>query len=130
MVVTFVLMAAAVAGAGLAVPVLLLGMLLPWVGQVAGTYVLGCRLMRRRPGEGGLLVPVFVGSLLVALIFLAAVALSVPAGLARSLSLFFATLGVLLVAVLSTLGVGAMVLSLMGMRSDPAPAVPASPGQP
>lgn len=127
-VITFVVMAAAVAGAGLAVPLLLLGLLMPWVGQVVGTYVLGCRLMRRRPGEGGLMAPVLVGSLLVALFFFAAVALSVPAGLARSLSLFFVTLGMLFVAVLSTIGVGAMLLSLMGMRSDPAPAPSGPPG--
>ncbi len=125
-VVTFVVMAAAVAGAALAVPMLLLGLMLPWVGQVAGTYVLGCRLMRRQAGESGLMAPVFAGSLLVAAIFLCGVALSVPPGLARSLSLFFATLGMLLVAVLATLGTGAMLLSLMGMR----PPVPPAPGTP
>jgi hypothetical protein len=129
LVVAFVVMAAAVVGAALAVPLLFLGLLLPWVGQVAATYVLGCRLMRRRPGESGLMAPVFVGSLLVALLFLSAVALSVPSGLARSLSLFFATLGMLLVAVLATLGTGAMLISLMGTRpaASPAPGTSSPP---
>ena len=26
-----------------------------WAGQVAGSYVLGCKILRRRPGEGGLM---------------------------------------------------------------------------
>ena len=65
-----------------------------------------------------------MGSLLVALLFLAGVALSVPAGVARSLSLFFATLGMLLVAVLATLGTGAMFISLMGTRPAPGAAPP------
>jgi hypothetical protein len=123
---TFVVMAAAVAGPALAVPLLLLGLLLPWVAQVAGTYVLGCRLLRCRPGESGLMAPVFAGSLLVAAIFLCGVALSVPPGLARSLSLFFATLGTLVVGVLATLGTGGMLLSLMGTR----PEGPSAPGTP
>ena len=127
----FVVLAAAVVGASLAWPVLVLGLLLPWVGQVAGTYVLGCKLMGRRPGESRLMAPVFVGSLVVALIFLAGVALSVPAGLARSLSLFFAMLGVLVIGVLSTIGVGAMLIAPMGARPSPAaPGVPPVPAQP
>lgn len=124
LVISFVVLAASIGGPALAVPALLLGLLLPWTGQVAGTYVLGCKLMRRRPGESGLMAPVFVGSLLVALLFLAGVALSVPAGMARSLSLFCATLGMLLVAVLATLGTGAMFVSLMGTRPAPGPAPP------
>ncbi len=117
----FVVLAAAVVGASLAWPVLVFGLLLPWAGQVAGTYVLGCKLTGRRPGESRLMAPVFVGSLVVALIFLAGVALSVPAGVARSLSLFFATLGVLVVGVLSTIGVGAMLIAPMGARPSPSP---------
>jgi hypothetical protein len=128
LVVGLVVLAAVVGGPTLAVPALLLGLLLPAVGQVAGTYVLGCKLMRRQPGESGLMAPVFVGSLLVALLFLAGVALSVPAGVARSLSLFFATLGMFLVALLATVGVGAMLISLMGAR--PAPAAAATPAPP
>lgn len=124
-----VVFVAAVVGGLLAWPLLLLGLLLPGVGQVVGTYVLGCKLMGRRPGESRLMAPVFVGSLLVALLFLAAVALSIPAGAARSLSLFFATLGLLVVAVLSTLGVGAMLLSLMGARPASAPAPASAPTQ-
>ena len=127
LVVAFVVLLASVAGAVLAVPVLLLGLLLPWVGQVAGTYVLGCKLLRRRPGESRLVAPVLAGSLLVVLLFLAGVALSVPAGAARSLSLFFATLGMLFVAGLATLGTGAMLISLMGTRPAPSPPTVSAP---
>jgi len=132
LVVAFVTMVAALAGPAAALPLLLLGVLLPWVGHIAGTYVLGCRLLRRRPGESGLMAPVLVGSLFVALFFLAAMALSLPAGLTRRFSLFFATLGLLLIAVLSTLGTGAMFVSLMGTRGEPGPALtdPAAPGSP
>jgi hypothetical protein len=128
LVIGLVVLAAVAGGLTLAVPAFLLGLLLPAVGQVAGTYVLGCKLMRRRPGESGLMAPVFVGSLLVALLFLASVALSVPTGVARSLSLFFATLGMLLVTLLTTIGVGAMLIALMSARpAPPAATAPAPP---
>jgi len=94
-----------------------------WAGQVAGSYVLGCKILHRRPGEGGLMGPIFVGTLLVALCFGLGAALAVPEGLPRTLSLFFTLLGVLLVVGLSIIGTGALILSRVGSR----PTQPASP---
>lgn len=68
-----------------------------WAGQIAGSYVLGCKLLRRRPGEGGLMGPTFVGTLLIALFFVLGAALAVAEGLPRTLSLFFTLLGMLLI---------------------------------
>ncbi len=94
-----------------------------WAGQVAGSYVLGCKILRRRPGEGGLMGPILVGTLLVALCFGLGAALAVPEGLPRTLSLFFTLLGVLLIVGLSIIGTGALILSRVGSR----PTQPASP---
>ena len=43
-----------------------------YAGQIAATYVLGCKLLRRRLGAGSALAPVVAGSLLIALFFVAA----------------------------------------------------------
>jgi hypothetical protein len=93
-----------------------------WAGQIAGSYVLGCKILRRRPGEGGLMGPILVGTLLVALCFGLGAGFAVPEGLPRTLSLFFTLLGVLLVVGLSIIGTGALILSRVGSR----PAQPAS----
>lgn len=95
-----------------------------WAGQIAGSYVLGCKILRRRPGEGGLMGPILVGTLLVALCFGLGAGFAVPEGLPRTLSLFFTLLGVLLVVGLSIIGTGALILSRVGSR--PAQAAPAS----
>jgi len=101
-----------------------------WAGQIAGSYVLGCKIVHRRPGEGGLMGPILVGTLLVALCFGLGAALAVPEGLPRTLSLFFTLLGVLLVVGLSIIGTGALILSRVGSRpaqptSQPAAGTPA-----
>jgi hypothetical protein len=93
-----------------------------WAGQIAGSYVLGCKILRRRPGEGGLMGPILVGTFLVALCFGLGAGFAVPEGLPRTLSLFFTLLGVLLVLGLSIIGTGALILSRVGSR----PAQPAS----
>ena len=94
-----------------------------WAGQIAGSYVLGCKILRRRPGEGGLMGPILVGTLLVALCFVLGAALAVSGGLPRTLSLFFTLLGLLLIVALSIIGTGALILSRVGSRSvQPEPA--------
>jgi hypothetical protein len=99
-----------------------------WAGQIAGSYVLGCKLMRRRPGEGGLMGPVLVGTFLVALCFVLGAVLAVPEGLPRTFSLFFTLLGLLLLAGLSIIGTGALILSRAGSRpSQPSPAAAGAP---
>jgi hypothetical protein len=90
-----------------------------WTGQIAGSYVLGCRILRRRPGEGGLMGPILVGTFLVALCFGLGAGFAVPEGLPRTLSLFFTLLGVLLVVGLSVIGTGALILSRVGSRQAP-----------
>ena len=95
-----------------------------WAGQIAGSYVLGCKILRRRPGEGGLMGPILVGTFLVALCFGLGAGFAVPEGLPRTLSLFFTLLGVLLIAGLSIIGTGALILSRVGSRpAQPAPVV-------
>jgi hypothetical protein len=102
-----------------------------WAGQIAGSYVLGCKILRRRPGEGGLMGPILVGTLLVALFFVLGAAFAVAGGLPRTLSLFFTLLGLLLIVGLSIIGTGALILSRVGSRpAQAAPAVPAAAGAP
>ena len=105
-----------------------------WAGQLAATYLLGCKLMRRRPGEAAALGPMIAGSAFVALFFAAAAVLSGPPGYIRSLALFFCLLGVLLVTGLSILGTGALLVSRFGSPSRdggaapaPAPLMPPAP---
>ena len=95
-----------------------------WAGQIAGSYVLGCKILRRRPGEGGLMGPILMGTFLVALCFGLGAGFAVPEGLPRTLSLFFTLLGVLLIVGLSIIGTGALILSRVGSR--PAPPEPAT----
>jgi hypothetical protein len=97
-----------------------------WAGQIAGSYVLGCKILRRRPGEGGLMGPILVGTFLVALCFGLGAGFAVPEGLPRTLSLFFTLLGLLLIVGLSIIGTGALILSRVGSR----PAQPMSPATP
>ena len=103
-------------------------------GQLAATYVLGCKLTRRRLGEGGVTMPMIAGSLLVASIFFMGSVLWETPGMVRTFALFFMLVGVLLVVGLSLIGTGAFFLSRAGSRPrdigggvQPAPApAPAS----
>jgi hypothetical protein len=89
-----------------------------WVGQVAASYVLGSKLSGRRIGEGGAMVPILTATGFVAMFFVVGAALSGPQGLSRTLALFFSLLGVLLIAGLSTIGTGALLLSRFGSRPN------------
>ncbi len=110
--------------------------LMVWTGQLAATYLLGCKLMRRRVGEGSVFTPIVLGSAFVALFFVAGAVLSGPPGVVRTFALFFSLIGVLLVTGLSILGTGALLISRFGSRLRdvvPAPAglpVPAPPYAP
>lgn len=105
-------------GIPVAVLVLVLYPLLVWAGQVVGSYLIGCRLLRRRPGEGGMLAPIAAGGLLVAAFFVAAALLSAPEGPVRSVALFCAMLGLLLATGLGAIGTGALLLSRGGQRPE------------
>jgi len=107
--------------------VTVLGILVAWVppiayvavlfaGQLAATYVLGCKLMRRRLGAGGVMAPIVSGSLLVASIFGFGAILWDTPGIVRTAALFFLMVGALLLMGLSTIGTGAFILSRAGSR--------------
>ena len=96
-----------------------------WAGQLAATYLLGCRILRRRAGEASVLGPIAAGSAFVALFFVAGAVLSGPPGVTRTFALFFTLLGVLLVTGLSIIGTGALLISRFGSRPRDAGVVPA-----
>src|SRR4029077_20025823 len=85
-----------------------------WAGQIAASYVVGCKLLRRRFGEGSAMGPIAAGSLFVALFFVAGAVLASPPGILRTLALFFSALGGLMVFGLSTIGTGAVLVSRFG----------------
>jgi len=87
-----------------------------WAGQIAATYVLGSRLLRRRLGQGGAMMPILTGTLFVAMFFVAGALLAAPPGFARTAALFFSLLGALLVFCLTAIGTGAFLLSRFGTR--------------
>jgi hypothetical protein len=87
-----------------------------YAGQLAATYVLGCKLTRRRLGSGGVTAPLVSGSLLVASIFAFGVILWETPGIVRTVALFFLMVGGLLVTGLTTIGAGAFLLSRAGSR--------------
>jgi len=95
-------------------PILYFGAL--WTGQIATSYVLGSRILRRRLGQGPPMTPIVAGTLFVALFFVVGALISGPAGSFRTIALFLALLGVLLIMGLSTIGVGAVLLSGFGAR--------------
>ena len=91
-----------------------------YAGQIAATYVLGCKLTRRRLGQGGVTAPLFSGSLLVASIFGFGAILWDTPGIVRTVALFFMLVGVLLMVGLSAIGTGAFLLSRAGSRQSDA----------
>jgi hypothetical protein len=104
-----------------------------YLGQIAASYVLGCKLTRRRIGEGGFTAPLASGTLLVASIFGFSAILWQTEGLVRTVALFFLLVGSLLSFGLACIGTGAFILSRAGGRPKdvmgPA-AVPQAPAAP
>ena len=130
LIITIVLLCVTVIGIPIAFILPIVYLIMIWAGQLATVYLLGSRLMRRPVGEGGLMMPLLVGTLMVAAFFVMGTLLAGPAGLSRTLALFFDLLGVLLVIGLSTIGTGAVLLSRFGSRpreAGPAPAIAVSP---
>ena len=87
-----------------------------YAGQLAATYVLGCKIMRRRLGVGGVTLPLSSGSMLVASIFGFSAILWETPGDTRKVAFFFLLVGLLLVMGLTTIGAGAFLLSRAGSR--------------
>ena len=90
-------------------------LLLAFAGQMAATYVLGCKLTGRRlGGGGGMMIPILAGTVLVAAFFVVGALLFVAPGIARPLALFAVMLGGLLVMGLTAIGTGAFLISKLG----------------
>jgi cytoskeletal protein CcmA (bactofilin family) len=110
-----------------------------YAGQLAATYVLGCKLVRRPLASGsGLLLPMVAGLTFVGAFFAIGAVLGTSVGVVRIASLFFGLLGTLLVFGLSCIGAGAFLISRFGRDprdvvwpSATAPSAPAPfPGSP
>lgn len=115
-VIAFVLLLITVVGIPIAIVLPIFYIIAERVGQLALTYALGCRLLRRRMGEGGAFAPMLVGTSFVGMFFALGVILARSMGALRTVALFFDLLGFLLVIGLSVIGVGAFLLSRMGSR--------------
>lgn len=110
---------------------------LVYAGQIAGTYVLGCKLTRRPLGERGAMGAIVAGSLLVGSFFAVGVILWGSPGTVRTIAVFFHLVGLLVITGLSLIGSGAFLLSRLGTRpvslaedAEPAGMPPAAgPGQ-
>jgi hypothetical protein len=90
-------------------------LLLGFAGQMAATYVLGCKLTGRRLGGGnGMMMPILAGNTMVAAFFLIGALLFVLPGISRPLALFTVMLGMLIVLGLTAIGTGAFLLSRLG----------------
>jgi hypothetical protein len=137
LVIAVVLLLVTVIGIPVALLLPLLAGLMAWAGQIAATYVVGCKLLRRDLGEGGPFLPLALGTLFVAAFFVLGGALAAPEGAIRTLALFFFLLGVLLSTGLTLIGSGAFLLSRLGaqprevaFRRHAAPAGTAAPAAP
>ena len=101
-----------------------------WIGQYAGLYGLGQKLLRRRLHQGSVFTGILTGTLFVAAFFvLAALLASVP-GISRSIALFLFAVGSLICLALQLIGCGAVILSRFGTRPqelEPAAAPVAAP---
>jgi hypothetical protein len=99
--------------------------ILVYAGQLGATYVLGCKLLRRRLGEGSTFGPIVAGSgLIAALLAVAAISYSFG-GAGGAVALFFGLVAALVLLGLTTIGTGAFLLSRAGTLPrdvEPSPA--------
>jgi hypothetical protein len=113
--VALVLLCITVIGIPLGILLPLVYVMMGYAGQLAATCVLGARMTRRSLAKG-LMTPLLVGTLFVAILLAAGTALMGGSGAARPVSLFLSLSGGLLLLVLGTLGTGAFLLSRFGTR--------------
>jgi hypothetical protein len=116
MVISFFLLIITVIGIPLAVLLPVAYVLMLWTGQIAATYMLGCRITRRRLGEGGAFLPLVSGSLFGAAFFVVGAMLSSGAMIGGPVALFFYVFGALLLIGLTVIGSGAFMVSRFGSR--------------
>ena len=105
-----------VVGIPIAILLPLVYMAVLYAGQIAATYVLGCKLMRRQLGVGGVTLPLSSGSVLVASIFGFSAILWETPGDTRKVAFFILLVGLLFLMGLTTIGAGAFLLSRAGSR--------------
>jgi hypothetical protein len=113
--VALVLLCITVIGIPLAVLLPMVYMLVGYAGQLAATAVLGARLARRQLVQG-LMTPLFVGTMFVAVLLGIGGLLLVGDHGSQPLALFFLLSGCLLLLGLGALGTGAFLLSRFGTR--------------
>lgn len=107
-----------------------------WVGQFAGFYGLGLKLLRRRLGQGSVFAALAAGTLFVTAFFVVGALLAGAPGLSRTIALFLVAVGGLICTALQLIGSGAVFLSRFGTRPkvlEPAEdlaAAPIAPPQP
>lgn len=89
---------------------------LVYAGQIAGTYVLGCKLTRRPLDGRGAMPAIVAGTLLVGSFFAVGVILWSSPGTVRTIAVFFHLVGLLVMTGLSLIGSGAFLLSRLGTR--------------
>jgi hypothetical protein len=117
MLMTMLLLMVTVVGIPLAVFLPLAWFAIVYAGQIAATYVLGCKLTRRPlAGTNGIVGSLAAGSLLVAAVFGFGAILWETPGMIRTVALFFMLVGMLLIVGLSAIGAGAFLLSRAGSR--------------
>jgi hypothetical protein len=114
MVTACVLLCITVIGIPLAVLLPVAFVVICWIGQYAGAYGLGLKLMRRRLGEGPMIAALAVGTLFVSMFFVGGALLAGPPGVTRTVALFLVAVGSLFGFSLSVIGTGAVLLSRFG----------------
>jgi len=110
-----ILLCITVIGIPLAVLLPMVYMLMGYAGQLAATAVFGARITRR-PLSSSLMMPLFVGTLFVAILLAIGGLLLVGGHASQPLALFFLVSGCLLLLGLGSLGTGAFLLSRFGTR--------------
>ncbi len=114
---------------GIVISVLMpfISMVLVYAGQLAATFLLGCRLTRRPTDDPSPMVAMTAGHSLIGALFAIGAALWTMPGVTRTIAMFFVLVGVLLMVGLACIGTGAFLLSRFG-SAPRAPAMP--PAQP
>ncbi|MBI1795823.1 MAG: hypothetical protein HYR74_02110 [Candidatus Eisenbacteria bacterium] len=113
--VALALLLVTVIGIPLAILLPMFYVLIGYAGQLAATAVLGARLMRRSLADG-MVGPLAIGTLFVALLLGAGAVFAVSSGFGHPAALFFTLSGALLLLGLGSLGTGAFLLSRFGTR--------------
>lgn len=114
MLVAVVLLFVTVIGIPIGLVLPLVYLVLKVAGYAIASYLLGCKLLRRPVGEGGIAGPMAAGVTFVTSFFFLAAIFVATTGLSRAGALFFCLLGGLVAFGLTVIGIGAVLLSRFG----------------